>query len=70
MLPKSIASCSFSGMILVPHYYLPRSEKSNLLGVFKVRKVQFKLYLYCTFGLFIQNLLSKYLTIWHGASPE
>ena len=39
MLPKSIASCSFSGMILVPHYYF---QGQIYWGFFKVRKVQFR----------------------------
>ena len=42
MLPKSIASCSFSGMILVPHYYF-QGQKVQFIGLFfKVRKVQFR----------------------------
>ena len=67
MLPKSIASCSFSGMNLVPHSYF-QGQKDTIYWVclFKVRKAQFIEHIV---HLFIQNLFSKYLAIWHEASP-
>ena len=52
MLPKSIASCSFSEMILVPHYYF-QGQKGPIYWAFvKVRKVQFR---------FLLHILSIYL---------
>ena len=42
MLPKSIASCSFWGMILVPHYYFHGQKGLIYWAFFKVRKVQFR----------------------------
>ena len=43
MMPKSIASCSFSGTIIVPHYYFQGQKGQIYWGFFQVKKVQFKL---------------------------
>ena len=38
MLPKSIASCSFSGMILVPLYYFQGQKGPNYWAFFQGQK--------------------------------
>ena len=54
MLPKSIASCSFQGMIIInsPPLLSSMSERSNLLGFFS-RSERSNLDLYYTYCPFI-----------------
>ena len=69
MLPKSIASCSFSGMILVPHYYFQGQKGPIYWGFFQGQKGPIYIFIAHIVHLFIQNLFSKYFANWHGASP-
>ena len=63
ILPKSIASGSFSGMILVPHYYFP-GQKVQFIGLFfKVRNVQFRSLLHILFIYLIKICLVNILLI-------
>ena len=69
MLPKSIASGSFSGMILVPQYYFQGPKGPIYWAFFKIRKVQFRSLFHIVFIYLFKNLFSKYFANWHGASP-
>ena len=64
MLPKSIASCSFSGMILGPHYYF-QGQKGP---IYQGQKGPIYIFIAHIVHLFIQNLFSKYFVNWHAAS--
>ena len=54
MLPKGIASCSFSGMILASHYYF-QGQKGPIYWGFFSRSERSNLDLYCTYCSFIYS---------------
>ena len=61
MLPKSIASCSFSGMILIPHYYF-QGQKGPIYWGFFSRLERSNLDFYWIY-LFIINVFGKYFAL-------
>ena len=56
MLPKSIASCSFSRIILVPHYYFQGQKGPIYWAFFQGQKGPIEIFIAHIVHLFIQNL--------------